>query len=56
MADREQAIHFAINKLARRGDVVAFFGKGPEKSICYGTTEFPWSERAVVEQALAKKK
>ncbi|HCR81676.1 MAG: UDP-N-acetylmuramyl-tripeptide synthetase [Candidatus Pacebacteria bacterium GW2011_GWB1_47_8] len=56
LGDREQAIHFAINHLARRGDLVAFFGKGPEKSMCYGTTEFPWSERAVVEQALAQKK
>lgn len=56
IADREMAINFAINKLAKRGDVVAFFGKGPEKSMCYGTTEYPWSERAVVEQALAKKK
>jgi UDP-N-acetylmuramoyl-L-alanyl-D-glutamate--2,6-diaminopimelate ligase len=56
IADREQAIDFAINKLARRGDLVAFFGKGPEKSMCYGKTEYPWNERAVVEQALIKKK
>jgi UDP-N-acetylmuramoyl-L-alanyl-D-glutamate--2,6-diaminopimelate ligase len=56
VADREKVIHFAINKLARRGDVVAFFGKGPEKSMCIGTVEYPWSERAVIEQALAKKR
>jgi UDP-N-acetylmuramoyl-L-alanyl-D-glutamate--2,6-diaminopimelate ligase len=55
IADREKAIDFAINKLARRGDLVAFFGKGPEKSMAYGKVEYPWNERAVVEQALNKK-
>jgi UDP-N-acetylmuramoyl-L-alanyl-D-glutamate--2,6-diaminopimelate ligase len=56
IADREQAIHFVINTLAKRGDLIALLGKGPEKSMCYGTTEYPWSERTVVEQALAQKK
>ncbi|MFH2118446.1 MAG: UDP-N-acetylmuramoyl-L-alanyl-D-glutamate--2,6-diaminopimelate ligase [Candidatus Paceibacterota bacterium] len=56
IANREQAIDFAINKLARRGDLVAFFGKGPEKSMAYGKVEYPWSEEAVVKQALNKKK
>lgn len=56
VANREQAIDFTLNTLARRGDLVAFFGKGPEKSMGYGTVEYPWDERAVVEQTLAKKK
>lgn len=56
VADREQAIDFTLNTLARRGDLVAFFGKGPEKSMGYGTVEYPWDERAVVEQTLAKKR
>lgn len=56
IGDRERAIDFTLNTLARRGDLVAFLGKGPEKSICYGTIEYPWDERVVVEQALAKKK
>lgn len=55
IGDREKAIDFAINDLAKRGDVVAFFGKGPEKSMCYGKVEYPWDERAVVEQALQRK-
>lgn len=56
IADREQAIDFAINNLAKKGDVVALFGKGPEKSMCYGTVEYPWSETAAVEKALNQTK
>jgi UDP-N-acetylmuramyl tripeptide synthase len=55
IADRAKAIDFAINKLARRGDLVVFFGKGPEKSMAYDKMEYPWSEQAVVQQALNKK-
>lgn len=56
IADREKAIDFAINNLAKKGDVVALFGKGPEKSMCYGKVEYPWSEEAAVEKALANTK
>lgn len=56
VGDREKAIDFAINTLAKRGDLVAFLGKGPEKSMAYGKVEYPWDERAVIEQALARKK
>lgn len=55
IADRETAIDFAINTLAKKGDVIGLFGKGPERSMCYGTVEYPWSEEAVVQQSLAKK-
>ncbi len=55
IADRRQAINFAINKLAKKGDVIGIFGKGPEKSMCYGTTEIPWSDKKAVLEALAKK-
>jgi UDP-N-acetylmuramoyl-L-alanyl-D-glutamate--2,6-diaminopimelate ligase len=54
IADREKAIDFAINKLAKKGDLIALFGKGPEKSMCYGTVEYPWSEEAAVQKSLAK--
>mgnify|MGYP006420701987 CR=1 FL=1 len=56
IADRKEAIDFAINKLAKNGDLIALFGKGPEKSMCYGTVEYPWSEKATVEQAFANNK
>lgn len=54
IADRAEAIDFALNNLAKKGDLVALFGKGPEKSMCYGTVEYPWSEVAAVEKALTK--
>jgi len=50
--DRQEAITFAINKLAKKGDIVALFGKGPEKSMCYGTEELPWSEEEAIKKAL----
>lgn len=50
--DRQEAINFTINKLAKKGDLIGIFGKGPEKSMCYGTTETPWSDVEAVEKAL----
>jgi UDP-N-acetylmuramoyl-L-alanyl-D-glutamate--2,6-diaminopimelate ligase len=50
--DRQEAINFAIRKLAEKGDTIAIFGKGPEKSMCYGTTEIPWSDEEAVLKAL----
>ncbi len=49
--DRGQAINFAINKLARRGDVVGIFGKGHEQSMNLdGKKEILWSDREMVEK------
>ncbi|MEX0895962.1 MAG: Mur ligase family protein [Patescibacteria group bacterium] len=53
IADRQAAIEFAVTKLAGPSDTVAILGKGHEKSICIGTTEFPWSDQAAVQQAIA---
>lgn len=50
--DRAAAIQCAVN-LARPGDVVAAFGKGHERSMCFGETEYPWSDQAAMRQALA---
>ena len=50
--DRSLAIDFAINRLAKKGDIVGIFGKGPEKSMCYGHTEYPWSDQGAVLRAL----
>lgn len=49
--DRQQAINFAV-KLAQPGDIVGVFGKGHEKSMCYGTVETPWSDTQALTQAL----
>ncbi len=52
IADRQEAINFALQKIAKKGDLIALLGKGPEKSMCYGTFEKPWSEVKAVKKAL----
>jgi UDP-N-acetylmuramoyl-L-alanyl-D-glutamate--2,6-diaminopimelate ligase len=49
--ERGQAIAAAINK-AQPGDLVIVTGKGHERSMCFGTTEYPWSDHQALEQAL----
>ena len=53
--DRQKAISKAIS-LANPGDLVALFGKSHEKSMCFGTIEYPWSEHQAVKTALKEKK
>ena len=52
---RQKAINKAI-QLAKPGDLVALFGKSHEKSMCFGTIEYPWSEHQAVKKALKEKK
>jgi len=54
--DRAAAIRFAIQDLAQPGDIVMVCGKGHERSMCYGTTEYPWSDQDAVRAALAETK
>jgi len=49
--DRGEAIAAAIN-LAQGGDLVLVTGKGHERSMCFGTTEYAWSDHEAVEEAL----
>ena len=51
--DRGAAIRFAVH-LARPGDVVIVMGKGHEKSMCFGETEYPWDDRLAMRAALAE--
>ena len=47
--DRQKAIGFAINNLAKKGDTVGIFGKGHETSMNIdGKREIPWSDAEVV--------
>lgn len=48
---RKDAIEFAI-KTAETGDIVIITGKGHEKSLCRGTTEYPWSDQKEVKKIL----
>ena len=54
--DRGKAIEFAVQKIAKKGDVVVICGKGHERSMCYGKTEYPWSDQKAATQALKNKK
>ena len=51
--DRQAAINFAIQKLAKQNDIVLITGKGHEKSMCFGKKEFSWSDQEAVEKALS---
>lgn len=51
--DRSKAIDFAINELAKIGDIIGIFGKGHEASMnMNGKKEFPWSDFIAVEKSL----
>jgi UDP-N-acetylmuramoyl-L-alanyl-D-glutamate--2,6-diaminopimelate ligase len=50
--DRREAIRLAM-ALAKPGDVVMITGKGHEKSICRGTTEYPWNDQEEVQSVFA---
>ncbi len=52
IANRQQAINFTLQKLAKKGDLIALLGKGPEQSMCYGKVEKPWSEVEAVKKTL----
>ena len=52
--DRGEAIQTAID-MAWPGDLVIMAGKGHEQSMCFGTTEHPWSDHETAENALRKR-
>lgn len=49
--DRSEAIQTAVN-MAQPGDVIAAFGKGHERSMCFGEIEYPWSDQDAMRAAL----
>ncbi len=54
---RNEAVDFAINMVAKKGDTIGFFGKGHEKSMNYdGKTEEAYDEFDEVKKALHSKK
>lgn len=52
--DRQDAISFAV-KIAKPNDIVGIFGKGHERSMCYGKKELPWSDQNSCKKALKNK-
>ncbi len=51
--NREEAIAKAIS-IAQPGDIIMITGKGQEKSLCRGTKEEPYDERAIVNKSLSR--
>lgn len=49
--DRKDAIKLALS-LAKPNDTVGVFGKGHEKSMCFGKKEVPWSDQQVIADLL----
>ncbi|MBI5151143.1 MAG: UDP-N-acetylmuramoyl-L-alanyl-D-glutamate--2,6-diaminopimelate ligase [Candidatus Pacebacteria bacterium] len=57
IAERGKAIRFAIQTLAKKGDVVGIFGKGHERSMNLdGKHEVPWSDQEEARTALESRK
>lgn len=52
--NRQEAINFAIQKLAKKGDIVALCGKGHERTLTIGQSECPWSEHEAARKSLRK--
>lgn len=51
--DRQEAINFAINNLAKKGDTVGILGKGHETSMNLdGKKEIAWSDKEAVVRSL----
>lgn len=54
--DRYEAITFALKKVAEPGDTVVVLGKGHEQSMCFGTTEYPWSDTKTIKEIIGLEK
>ncbi|MGA9531428.1 MAG: cyanophycin synthetase, partial [Anaerolineales bacterium] len=52
--DRGQALRLAV-ELAGDDDLVISCGKGHERSMCFGTVEYPWDDRTALRAALAER-
>ena len=50
--ERGEAIAFAVQKLAKKDDIIVICGKGHEKSMAYNGVECPWSDHEAVRIAL----
>jgi len=55
IGDRGEAIQLAID-MAQEGDLVLVTGKGHERSMCFGTTEHPWSDHEAVKHAVSRRR
>jgi UDP-N-acetylmuramoyl-L-alanyl-D-glutamate--2,6-diaminopimelate ligase len=52
IADRREAILYALQNYGDANHVIAIFGKGHEQSMCYGKTETLWNDITGVKEML----
>ena len=55
IAERGEAIEYAVTQLAKPGDTVVVLGKGHEQSMCYSGVEYPWNDVTAINQILEGK-
>ena len=55
IAERGEAIEYAITQLANPGDTVVILGKGHEESMNYNGIEYPWNDIEAVKEILKGK-
>jgi len=51
---REDAIELALRS-ADSDDIVLITGKGHEQSLCFNTTEYPWSDTKAIKRAVERR-
>lgn len=51
--ERGEAISYALD-IAKENDIVAIFGKGHEKTMCFDVFEHPWSDQDFIKNYLEK--
>ncbi|MDR0463036.1 MAG: UDP-N-acetylmuramyl-tripeptide synthetase [Pseudomonadales bacterium] len=54
--NRKDAIAYALQNFAQKGNTIVIFGKGHEQSMCYGDDEMPWNDVTGVKELLAEMK
>ena len=53
--ERGEAISYALNNIAQKGDTVVICGKGHETSMAYNSKEYKWSDNEAIKFALEGK-
>lgn len=56
IADRSEAVQYALENFAKPHNIIGIFGKGHEQSMSYDGVEYPWSDQEAVKKIMAGEK